>query len=226
MTQTEKLIQAARRGDINAVKKLIPAPCAGVKRPCALQWAVESGHKEVVELLLPFYKPKANASIALRCAAELGFTEIVEMLIPVSDPLADYSCALRHAAECGHRDIVEMLIPVSDCQMAGTYALSSSADNGHKDVVELLIRSLNFKSIEFSAALVFALESGHSGIAELLLPYSDRVIVYERLTAKGDNVLRELDAVLARRELASMTADVGCQDKEMSPPAPFTVRRL
>lgn len=54
----------------------------------------------------------------LHIAAGKGHKEIVELLIPFSDPMAEHSRALRHAAFNGHKEIVELLIPVSDVEAA------------------------------------------------------------------------------------------------------------
>lgn len=135
---TKLLIQAAERGDVVEVQRLIPLSDAKAQSSEALQFAVYHGHIECVKLLIPVSNPKDRHSSALQLAARHGHTQCVKLLIPVSDPKADDSLVLQSAAYYGHTQCVQLLIPVLDAKAKDSLALRFAALNGHNDCVDLL----------------------------------------------------------------------------------------
>jgi len=130
---------AAQSGHAEVVKMLIPVSDPKADDSLALRWAAQNGHAEVVKMLIPVSDPKADDSLALQWAAYYGHAEIVKMLIDAgADPKADDSFALRLAAGYGHAEIVKMLIPVSDPKANNSYALRWAAQNGHAEIVKML----------------------------------------------------------------------------------------
>ncbi len=83
--------------------------------------------------------PKAGDSLALLYAAQSGHLEIVKLLLPVSDHKAAGSWALQMAAKNGHLEIVKLLLPVSDPKAGDSLALTSAATNGHLEIIKLLL---------------------------------------------------------------------------------------
>jgi hypothetical protein len=79
-----------------------------------LRWAAKNGNLEIVKLLLPVSDPKSYGSEALRWASINGHLKMVKLLIPVSEPKDNDSAALKWAARRKHSRIVKLLIPVSD----------------------------------------------------------------------------------------------------------------
>ena len=102
--KADKVILGERRRiDIDVVKKLIEEGAnTKADNSRVLQWAAESGHIEIVRLLIPVSDPKSCNSQALQLAAQYGYTEIVKLLIPVSDPKACDSYVIRCAANNGY----------------------------------------------------------------------------------------------------------------------------
>ena len=93
----------------------------------ALCYAAKKGNIEIVKLLIPISDPKALDSYALRYASMNGNVELIKLLIPVSDPKALDSQALRTAAYYGHIEVVKMLIPISDPKANDSLALRWAA---------------------------------------------------------------------------------------------------
>lgn len=111
---TELLIQASRKGDIDEIKRLIPISDPKSEQWGALQVVASEGYIDCVKLLIPVSDPKQNNSAALLYASEHGYTEIVQLLIPVSDPKANGSWALQAAVKENQINAIKLLIPVSD----------------------------------------------------------------------------------------------------------------
>lgn len=111
---TELLIEAAKQGNLDEVRRLIPLSDPKANDSLALRMAAQNGHIECVELLIPVSDPKAKDSYALRWAAQNGHVQCVELLVPISDPKADHSFALQSAVENGHTPCVDLLYPVSE----------------------------------------------------------------------------------------------------------------
>lgn len=120
----DELIDAARRGDANAVKKLIQkgADVNAKNNPSgtALIFAALNGHTEIVDILI-----KNGAEVNAR--NKIGST------------------ALHSAAYYGHTEVVKILIEngadVNAKYKNGGTALHSASFNGHIEVVKLLIRN-------------------------------------------------------------------------------------
>lgn len=74
------LLEASRNGDIDEVKQLL-LNSNTLTNNHALGVAVENGHLDIVELLLPVSDPKA----ALKWSLEFNSIESIKLLIPYSD---------------------------------------------------------------------------------------------------------------------------------------------
>lgn len=115
---TELLFEAARDGNAEEVRRLIPISDPKNNDSMALQVAASYGHTECVKLLIPVSDPKANNSAALGWAALYGNTDVLKVLIAVSDPKVNDSVALRQAVLHGHTDCVDALYGASDVYAA------------------------------------------------------------------------------------------------------------
>lgn len=157
--------------DLASIERLIPH-CTVEGLNAGLVTAAKRGQLNVVRLLIPMSNPKANHSRALYSAAAAGQVHVVSELIPVSDPLAADSDALRMAACNGHLDVVQALIRVCDPKADDSAALRLAAQNGHLAIVCKLI-PLSDPSANESEALRVASRNGHLNIVQALLPVSD-----------------------------------------------------
>lgn len=115
---TELLFEAARDGNAEEIRRLIPISDPKNNDSMALQVAASYGHTECVKLLIPVSDPKANDSAALGWAAQYGSTECLKLLIAVSDTKVNDSVALRAAVLNGHTQCVDALYGVSDVHAA------------------------------------------------------------------------------------------------------------
>lgn len=110
MRNNSKLINAARRGDAEQVKKLLAAGEPKAYRCTALRQAASEGHAEVVKLLLPVSDSKTCRSAALRWAAYNGHVDVVKLLLPVLEKKQiRNSTALCWAIKSGNTKVVQLL---------------------------------------------------------------------------------------------------------------------
>jgi len=84
----------------------------GVDDDCAVRWASENGHLEVVQFLISNGADiHACNDYAIRWASINGHLEVVQFLISKgADIHADNDFAVRHASKNGHLEVVQFLI--------------------------------------------------------------------------------------------------------------------
>jgi len=187
--QPMSIHDAAQSGDIEAVKGFL---AAGMdvnaidenRGMTALVYAVDKGHKEIVEILI---------------------SEGADVNVMVSnDEGVDGFTPLLFAVDKGHKEIVEILISdgadvnvmvSNDEGVDGFTSLFFAARSGHTEVAELLIANgaeVNVKLINDEGKvsctpLFFAARSGHTKVAELLIANGSEI------NAKDENILTPLD---------------------------------
>ena len=117
------------------------------KENCALIWAAQGGHKEIVQMILAVPDicvnlPNYYGGCLLMCAVFQGHKEIVQMLTAAQDinvnvQTQDGSCALTLAVEEGffaaHGVNVNVLTQDGDCVL--TYAIVK----GHWEIAQMLL---------------------------------------------------------------------------------------
>jgi ankyrin repeat protein len=159
--------------------------------PEALCWAVETGEKEIVQILLnqgvDIQENEGPKLLFLFKAIELGNCEILRLLLSKGANLSGFVeiggreyMALQYACVKGHIQIVDILLTAgADCNgsargWCGRTALQAAAGNGHEKVVEKLItKHTNVNAdptpICGRTALQAASEGGHMGVIGQLL---------------------------------------------------------
>ena len=148
-----RLLDAAKKGDLLALQRLIPLGAdpqtKDVDGMTALHWTAYNGHADCLAFLLPLShpnRPDVEGSTALHCAAKRGEADCLRLLLPASDPNTcdlEGCTALHWSALMGYPDCLRLLLPVSnpDIQNSddGSTALHSAAVLGHLDGVSLLL---------------------------------------------------------------------------------------
>ena len=153
-THDPALVNAARDGDMKAVKSLLDKGASVNARDedfgtTPLMNAAQYGHTDIVRLLL---KKGADANAKTN---NVGST------------------ALMDAAQHGHTDIVRLLLDggaeVNAEDVWGATALKNAVRDGHADVVELLLdRGADVKGNRGKAILAIATGRGYDEIVKLL----------------------------------------------------------
>lgn len=170
MNTDRELVEAAKNGDVERVRRLLPVSDPKAGKSFALRLAAVNGHEECVRLLLPGSDPKAEDSQALRLAAGNGHEECVRLLLPHSDPNAENYKALRWAAENGHVECVKHLLAQSAPLVEMGQMLQEVIDDGHAKVAALLIAQAPklLDGINLSKGLAVSIAKGHADMAGLL----------------------------------------------------------
>lgn len=153
-----RLVDAARRGDLQTVRTLLQrrVDVAGAEADgtTALHWAVRAGHLEVARALVKAGAP-VNASTRygvtpLALAAERGSEPMVALLVEgganANAATPDGETVLMVAARTGLVDVVDRLIAAgADVQakesFRGETALMRAAAENHADVVRRLVKA-------------------------------------------------------------------------------------
>jgi len=167
---------AARVGNLECVKLLIPLCHLNSEDFMTLSEAATHGHAHCVQELIAVCDPKSENSFALRGAARHGHVECVKVLIPVSNPV-DFDDALIAAASKGHINCVRELIGVSE--HACTEALRAAMFYDRTECVDFL---LDYGDAEF------ALESLPGGYRNLW----PHVVEYIQAQKQKQTLEREL----------------------------------
>lgn len=165
----------------------------------ALKWACESGHSDIVEILLcngaDTYGGSPEYGHALIIASEYGRSEIVRMLlehgVDVDAGDEEFGTALQIAAAAGHSEVVHVLLKkganVNACSKEYDSALHAASRGGSVEIVEELLdygADVNAQNRDHETALYAACQEGYVEIVELLL--KDRA-----LDASEGDVLHE-----------------------------------
>ena len=120
------LIRAAVRGDVNAVRALIP---------------LQKGKKMARDTYINGLR--ISSGTALMIAATCGHTEVVGLLVEHEGGMQDdaWWTALMFAAKSGHADCVKLLVEKEAGMQDkdGRTALMLAAINGHTECVKLLL---------------------------------------------------------------------------------------
>lgn len=114
----QSLIQAAKKGNLAEVQRLIPICEPSKKAALALSASVYYSHIECAKLLFEFLKhDQAIVNKTLEYAALGGSRELLEIFLPYADPKYNESAALWCAVQSEHIDCIRILIPISDVNL-------------------------------------------------------------------------------------------------------------
>lgn len=185
----QALLPAAKEGDADRLRSMLPHPAVGVADESgltALGWAASWGQARCVELLLPHVDASQGnvrtKQSALMIAALQNRPHCIQALLPYSDPLArdaKGSTALMHAACARDPAGLEALLPYSELDARdsqGQTALMRAAREDHELCVRALLRAgadPNLVCDKGWSALMDAVTRGSMACVEELLPVSD-----------------------------------------------------
>ncbi|KAJ3317245.1 hypothetical protein HDU76_001268 [Blyttiomyces sp. JEL0837] len=138
-----------------------------------LKVAVESGHADVVKVLLNLggVNPAENDNAVSKSAIELGCRDVVKVLLENKNIVAgmEGNEALLLACRYGRLEVLKSLLEIDGIDVAAPNTLAVAAENGHISVVEFL---LTLKEVDPSDrhnhALKMALKNGHAEVVRLL----------------------------------------------------------
>ncbi|XP_067661991.1 ankyrin-3-like [Haliotis asinina] len=158
----------------------------GLRKKTAAMIAAESGHKEVVELLV---ENGADLSLAydtgsniLHSACSRGRLEVVKYIL--SQNIVDINCRgwmkktpVMTAAECGHEDVVELLVENgADLSLACSTSnniLHLACSKGYVEVLKYVLSQntvdINSRGRSKKTPAMIAAECGHEKVVELLM---------------------------------------------------------
>lgn len=133
------LLEAARDGQTDEVRRLIPISDPKSNDSAALYWAAANGHAECVELLVPVSDANSDEASPLFKSAQRGYQECVTLLLPATDPTYYYR-ALDFAAMEGRTDCVKILMSVVNTDERSN-ALQIASWYSRHDVVDVLFEA-------------------------------------------------------------------------------------
>lgn len=189
-TVVKTILNHLKNTSCTSVCDFIDAPTD--KQMRALHLAVESGHKDVVEVLLYFkcsisFKDCINRT-ALHYAYSGGHATIINLLVNAgatlieaneNDSWKNVHLAVMH----GHTDVLEHLLGggnlVGEADPENGYtALHRAAAMGHLEVLRLLLKykaPICAKALNGCTALHLAVRYNHSGAAQMLITHAAQI---------------------------------------------------
>ena len=202
----EQLAEAAQRGQLDEVKKLLQSRADLESRNefskrTPLHWAANNGHRDVVQLLLEknaeIETKNVSASTPLHLAAEEGQRDVVQLLLEKKAQIETKNVSaktpLHFAAQNGHRDVVQLLLEKNaEIETKDDFAnspLHVAAENGHRDVVQLLLEKkaqIETKNVSTKTPLHLAAQNGQRDVVQLLLEKKAQI---ETTTEDGETPL-------------------------------------
>ena len=187
--QTTTLVEAADKGDLAAVRRLLASGSAvddkDAKGQPPLVAAAYSGHSEVVELLLksgadPNLSEDSEGFTPLMSAATNGHHGAVKLLLDagarVDETDSGGYTALLYAVGKGHQEVARILIPVSRAidvrsKKNGWTALMHAAVRGDVEILRSLLAAGADPKLTSDAgktALMYARQGRHPAVEAIL----------------------------------------------------------
>jgi ankyrin repeat protein len=176
----EDLIEAATKGDLPTVKRLIAwgadVNARNIRRETALMFASRNGSKKIVQLLIA-----KEADVNARSFwpdDQVGGMQghRTGQICMAMRKNYDWETALMMASKNGHKNIVELLLACGADVNAktgfGETALFAATLTNQKEIVKLLLAEgadINVKNLEGETALDIACERDFREVAALLL---------------------------------------------------------
>lgn len=180
---TERLIEAAKNGDLQEVNRLIPISDPKHNDSQALRVAISNDHMDCAQALIGV---SSDYNYALSIAAHNNQLEFLKILMPLSDNHED---ALQAAAGDNHIECVKLLLDGS--KEVGP-PLCLAIQNHHNKCAQVLLSDCLTKDTTYMKewALHTAVEFGNTEAVKMLLPYVDPSIKDSEalaLTVYGEN---------------------------------------
>lgn len=104
----------------------------------ALEYAMDKGHKECIELLHPVINTSDWNDRYLAQMAFKGLVDCVKLFLPISDPKHNNSAAIRGAVLAGEIECVRLLLPLSDVKAKNSSCLLIACLHENEDIFDLL----------------------------------------------------------------------------------------
>lgn len=166
----QALSQAARTGQLECVKFLVPHCRADEIYPCGLLSAIRHNQIECINYLLPLSTQPFDYNLALNEAAAADNVELVKRLIPLCKHKLD-SSALIVAINKGNREIFDVLFSVSNPK-GWDYVLVAAVEDNRQEFFDILLPLFD-PTYDCCAAFRMAVELGYTHFVERLYPLID-----------------------------------------------------
>lgn len=137
-TYTEQLIEAAGRGDLNGIQRLIGLADISAMRNGALQHAAQNGHVECVRLLLSVCDTNQYMDEVFYKATFAGHLECVKLLAPYVDLERCANRGLINAASGGALEVLQFLLAYADPHFLNSRALFVAFLYNYNKCIEVL----------------------------------------------------------------------------------------
>lgn len=170
------LTVAARDGDLEAVRRLLPISDPSVYDYLPVTWAARYGYTEILQELIPvsqIERPGALASLMLWTAFE-GHTECLNVLTPYTATIeVDLNAVFKQAAIYGRVGILETLVPLVDPKYNHSQALTYAVMHRKSEAVEFLRPLSDIEGIDATQVLLEMVEKRDEAGVKALIPLSN-----------------------------------------------------
>lgn len=169
-----------------------------------------------LSLFVPFLSPSEWLG-HLEHAVEQGHLQMVEMLLPFGDPSARANAALERAAAAGQMECLKILLPLSSLNTPSNWnALIVAAYWGQLECVRYLIDHIdpcahNEKALRKAVEYVVE-QKGNMECVDFLLPHCNAHVALQTLLENGEDTVEAvkiLHNLVCRQERAHLQNEIG-----------------
>lgn len=208
MTTNERLLAAAKEGNIADIQKIITLSLSTTNYGAALEEAARHNRLECAEILIPLATQKAHDN-AFNVASVSEHMDVCNLLFPHTSA-AGRTAALVTCVRCGASARIVSHLIANGVKDTHGKALLQAAGHGDENLVKLLI-PVSKPTAENSQALMVALYHGYENCAKSLFDVSHPHKAWAHLNTHFPSAPKWkeiLDRLFAQQQHTKLTASI------------------
>lgn len=175
---SDALCLAARNGDIDEVRRLIPISDPSVYNYQPLTWAVHYRYTDILRELIPVSDINRSGALQrlLEQTAVNGDVPSLKLLLSYHQTVCSDVCfntILTHAVDSENIEYLKILLPLCDPKHNGSEALKHAIRYKRIQAVELLLPLSDSDGVNATSLLLDVVKNKNPHYTALLLPISD-----------------------------------------------------
>lgn len=173
---SDTLTVAARNGNLEVVRRLLPISDPSVFDYLPLTWASKYGYAEILHELIPVSNIERPGVLEqmMRQAVHQGFSECFEVLLPYTKHIpVNLNGLFLSAATFKSIDILKFIAPLVDPKHNDSEAFKYAIAARNADCIEFLAPLSDTCGVDGTKFLVKAVKENNAAGVKALIPYSN-----------------------------------------------------
>ena len=173
---SDALTVAARNGNFEAVRRLLPISDPSVYDYLPLTWASKYGYAEILQELLPVSKIERPGVLEqmMQFAVRDGFFECFKVLFPYTKQIpVNLNGLFSGAAFYRSVDLLKFIAPLVDPKHNDSEAFKNAITGRNADCIEFLAPLSDTRGVDGTRFLVKAVKENNAAGVKALIPYSN-----------------------------------------------------